>query len=279
MKLLHDDLKSINEYLKNHNGITIDDNILELLKKRKKEFVERNQQTDAKKVWCLQQIFIVKKHYITAYNSLCKKEFYKAWCEFDRADIELSFLTKHLDISDNRYNLKFISHQIRNFQKLFPYRSFMSREAIIKKSVCNICGKTIGIKNSCEHKIGEIYNGEMCSRSIKDLDVLGFSYVKNPFDKYTVLFPKDMEYNYKKLENLIEHLNSPFEKWKVVIEKTRKPEFKKCCRNNPCPCGSGLKYKECCWITGNDSFDHYKILFLDKPKGIIKPLEIVSTWK
>jgi len=155
----------------------------------------------------------------------------------------------------------------------------MSRESIIKKETCSICGRVNTIRNRCEHEVGELYMGEMCSRIVGDMEFIAMSIVKNPFDKYTVLFPEGMEYNYEALDTLFMGLNTPYERWDLDIEKKIKPEFAKAERNKPCPCGSGKKYKKCCWGTDSETTVHNKITLLDNPNVKPVPYKTIGTWK
>ena len=155
----------------------------------------------------------------------------------------------------------------------------MSREAIVKRKTCSICGAEVGLRKKCGHKVGEIYAGEMCSLRLEDVKIMGFSFVENPFDKYTMIKMADLDYDYSILEMLMETLASPFEKWDYEIIKEKLPQYKKITKYNLCPCGSGKKYVDCCQLTGKDMFDHYHITFLERKDGLIKPLKMVGTWK
>lgn len=272
-------LNEIKNYLSSFKEIEIDETIPNMLEELKQVEVDKGNHLAAKEIWCIEQIYKIKKGYVSAYKFLLEKEFYKAWCEFDIADIELSFLVKHFDISDNKYDLRFISDYIKKFKKLFPYVHFSSRESIIKKERCNICNKVISLRKRCGHVVGEIYDGEMCGRIVEDFEILGVAIVKNPFDNYAVLFPEGLEYNYKMLENLMENLINPFESWDLEILNEKKPLYKNIKRNDPCACGSNKKYKKCCYTSGNDLHDHYRITFLEKNKNFQNPQEIVGTWK
>jgi len=35
-----------------------------------------------------------------------------------------------------------------------------------RKMSCSICGTPMTPRNSCSHEVGEIYDGEMCSRKV-----------------------------------------------------------------------------------------------------------------
>jgi len=54
----------------------------------------------------------------------------------------------------------------------------------------------------------------------------------------------------KIFRNFFENLNSNFSKMLMslkVMERAPQILSKKPGRNDPCPCGSGKKYKKCCW--------------------------------
>lgn len=271
----------IDSYLQKFKGTRLRPNILEELSELKRVAVTNDDQEVAKNIWCLEQVYKITNHYLTAFKDLTDKEFFQAWCELDRADIELHFLRDHLNYSGNKYNLEFIEKNINQLQKLFPYQYFSSRESTVKNWTCSICNHLITLRNSCDHKVGEIYNGEQCVRIAGDIEFHGIALVTNPFDKYAVLFPEDKEYNYAILENLLKNWTSPYEKWKLNIVKEITDEYKDLGRNQPCICKSGKKYKNCCLKTGKDTHDHYRLLFLEKDPKKFKTMkkQVISTWK
>lgn len=266
-------------YLHRFRGPSLDPEIPNHLKILKEYEVSQNNQIAAKEIWCLEQVYKVIQHYLSAIKNLRDKKHFEAWCAFDRAEIELSFLRKHLDFEDNKYYLKFYDRIIFQYQKLFPYQYFMSRESVIKRSSCSICGITVSLRRPCAHRLGEIYNGEQCCHIIEDVEILAMAIVKNPFDKYTVLFPQGMEYNYTMLDNLLGQISRPYDDWDLDILKERKQEYIGIGRNNPCPCNSGKKYKFCCLDTENELFDHYRITVHRDTPGNIIPMHTVHTWK
>lgn len=268
----------IEKYLKAFRSASLDTRVLDWLNQIKQGEVGAGDQTAAKETWCLEQTYKVIRHFMTGYKCLQEGRQFDAWNEFDRADIEFSFLRQHLDYS-GYISLVFIEEYIPRFQKLFPYRHFLSRESIVKSESCSVCGRKVTLRNSCGHQVGEIYNGEQCFRNIDEFEFKGESIVTNPFDKYTVLFPEGLEYNYHVLDSLIKHLDSPFEKWELHILKELKSEYQGVGRNQPCPCGTGKKYKKCCRVTGEAHYDHYKITFLEKGDEVAEPRVTINTWK
>lgn len=273
------ELKQIKQYLNKSNKPSFDIIIKSELKELKAKAVESNQEDIANEIWCLEKVSEIQRLFISAFNSIKDGKHSDAWHSYDRIDIELSFLRKHFDYCKNKYNLEFIEEYSRGYQKLFPYKYFMSRESIIKKESCTICGKINTIRNRCKHEVGELYMGEMASRKVEDMEFIAMSIVKNPFDKYTVLFPEGLEYNCEALDTLIMGLNTPYDRWILEIEKNIKLEFVKAKRNKLCPCGSGKKYKKCCCDTDVETTVHNKIILLDNPNVKPVPYKIIGTWK
>lgn len=260
------DKAQIVKYLAHFKGTNLNSKYLERLSELKKSAVEQDNQQQAKEIWCLEQVYKVISQYLNAFKKLNSKDYFDAWLALDRADTELYFLRKHFDYSDNRFNLKFIERRIQQLQKLFPYKHFFSREATIKKWTCSICNKVISLRNSCGHKVGEIYNGEQCNRIAQDIKFHGVALVTTPFDKYGVVFLDGIEYNYSILENLMKVFTDPYDKWEFRIIKKVNDEFSQLRRNDDCICASGKKYKHCCMKTGDDMHDHYQFLFEDTKK-------------
>jgi hypothetical protein len=113
----------------------------------------------------------------------------------------------------------------------------------------------ISIRKRCGHVVGEIYDGELCSRVIRPAAILEISLVENPVHKANVMFltdPKTHErrdhYDYSLLSAVVAQLRSPCDRWSSEWSRCRAPhsKFKHVGRNDKCPCRSGKKYKACC---------------------------------
>ncbi|KAB2400101.1 MULTISPECIES: YecA family protein [Bacillus cereus group] len=274
-------VKEIKDYLLSFKRSQLDKGIKERLESLKKLEVSSGNQDNAKEIWCVEQMEKIIRHYLNSFKLLIEKDFFAAWRELERTDIELSFLKPHFDYKAQSSTLLFIEDKIAQIQKLFPYKYFMSRETVVKKSHCSICGATFSLRNSCDHKVGEIYNGEQCFSIIDDFEFKGAAIVKDPFDKYAVIFPEGMEYNYFMLEHLMENFKHPFEKWILVTHKELQEKFKNIRRNDPCKCNSRKKYKNCCLKSGKSYGEHYEIIFLTKSPEEVKSVPKItqSTWK
>lgn len=271
---------SINEIKKflNKANLDLDENIFQELENHKKNAViDKNEQL-ANEIWCLQKIFNIQKLFLDMYDELKIAKYHEAWGTLARIDIELCFLNQNSNYKYNEFNLLFIGNAIKNYEKLFPYQYFLSRESIIKSEKCSICGKKILLRGGCDHVIGKLYMGEMCLHEVTDLEFIGFAIVKKPFDKYGTLLIPGKEYNYEMLEHLIDNLLSPFEPWYVEELQVKKKEFENISRNEQCPCGSGQKYKKCCIGTKEENMLHYRVAILGRNMKETK-LYYTSTWK
>lgn len=169
---------------------------------------------------------------------------------------------------------------IKQYQKLFPYCHFFSRECVIKEEECSICGKRISLRHPCGHRAGKLYMGELCLRKVIDMEFKALCIVTDPFDKYTYVQLPDQEYDYGMLEALMVEIDSPYDKFSIETIKVKKPEYKGIGRNDPCPCGSGEKYKRCHLGTKGELMDHHKVQ-LSKPILRSKPgfIGTFGTWK
>ena len=260
---------------------SLDDSIGEEIEQLRKDAISQQNEERANYCWCLKQIYHLQKGFISAVNSLKLKNYEDAWCMFDRVDIGLSNLENNFDTSqgNDRYHLLFIARMIKEYQKLFPYCHFLSRECIIKAEECTICGKPVSLRKPCGHKVGKLHMGELCLRKVTDIELKALCVVTDPFDKYTFLQIPDHEYNYGMLEELMREIDDPYDEFSIETIKVIKPEFKSVGRNELCPCGSGKKYKKCHLRTAEELMDHH-IVHMSKPIACAdKYVGTFGTWK
>lgn len=274
-------IANIKEYL-TIKKISFDDNIFDKLKKLKQQAINILDEELANEIWCIETICSIQKMYINMFYQLKSDKYdnyFEAWNTLEQIDIKLSFLRDNFNYSGNIYHLNFIEGIIKEYEKIFPYEYFLSRESIVKKERCSICNEINTIRNHCEHKIGKLYMGEMCGRIVEDFEFIGSAIVKNPFDKYSVLFPEDMEYNYFMLESLMPSLKTPYDRWYVDVLKEKNPSYRNVGRNELCPCNSGKKYKYCCLDSDGQYTNHHRVTLLDNPNVNPNPFTLGSTWK
>lgn len=186
---------------------------------------------------------------LMSYFSLLSEKRYKdSWNKLQDCIDDAQFVGK---FSENRFDIPDILELLYEYEKLYPYKIFVSSEFIINKSHCTICGKSMQ-SLECEHRIGNIYWGQVakeCVDNIKELQAVCI--VKNPENKRCVMEPandnREESEKFKKLDLFLQ-LNLPrLERFSLEsVVEIKSKEKNKIGRNNKCPCGSKLKYKMCC---------------------------------
>ena len=261
-------------------NLKLDKKIKDDIEAKRKEAISNNNEEAANYYWCLRQIYLIQSHYLSAFYNMKEKKFADAWLLLDQADIELGSLEENFDIynGSDSFHLVFIGETIKKYQRLFPYKYFLSRENIIKSEKCSICDQKISLRHPCGHKVGKLYMGELCVRIITECQFVAMSIVTDPFDKYTYLQVEDKEYNYSMVEKLMSEIDTPYDNFDIECKKVLKPEYSKKTRNEKCPCGSGKKYKKCHLGTDDELMDHYMITLHNKVKPRTK-MDVFNTWK
>ena len=251
----------VEEYLQQKN-VFFDPNILNDILAYKKKFQNAKDEDNANYYWLLEQIFLIQRGFVDAFEKIKKRNYEDAWVKFDEVDIKIGSVEQNFKIDNalDKYHLCFIGQMIKEYQKLFPYKLFLSRESVIKKEKCNICGKEIKLRDRCRHVPGKIYCGELCLREVMDFEIKKFVVVSDPFDKYCFLKIVDQEYDYSVLEKLTQIVKNPYEKFSVEVKKIKSDEYKNIGRNEVCPCGSGKKYKNCHLGTADEMMDYMHIV-------------------
>lgn len=281
------DLDSIHSYLKDvtHRDVKVGEQsvtrIKQLLSEVKQELVVQGNQAGAKTIWCYEQILKIQNQYLDAFQKLKSEKFYDGWCSLERVEIEQNCLHRHLSIKDDEYMLRFIEKHTQQLQTLFPYKYFISPGMLIPEAECSICHKRRSIRKFCGHILGDIYDGEMCVRHVKNASLLEVSLVQNPAQKYSVLFSTDSKtgdkvdhYDYSLVRYVTAGLRKPFDGWDMEWTKSRHPHsrYRHLGRNDQCPCESGKKYKKCCLNETGVLRPHLEIKFLVPPPETLAPL-------
>lgn len=277
-------LEEIEGYLDNvkshlHRDEIIVIQVTNSLDSLKREAVQSGNQDVAKYIWCLETILTIQRQYVEAFQGMQTGQFYSAWGLLERVEIEIDALISHFDWNKNknRYQLDFIDKHTLKYQSLYPYKYFISPAMLIKEACCSICGQRITLHSDCGHRIGEIYDGEMCAREITKADVLEMSIVTQPVQKYSVLFISDPktgetvdQYNYSLVKYAARGTRSPFDRWDVEFTTILRPhsEFKDVGRNDLCPCQSGEKYKRCCLGKEGVETPHANFYFSNPPDDL-----------
>lgn len=205
----------------------------------------------ANQLWVAETIIEIHQQFVKTFDLLKAGQYYEAWCEAEQVEINIQYLARNSQ--EGLENVKDINSRVRQLQSLYPYKFFASYVMHVKKEKCSICGKERSIRNFCGHRIGKVYNGELCCNRVTDAELKGIDIVENPVHKYSVLFPSDAVgrhdlYDYTLVEELMKYWSKPFQFWKFVVRQVfkQKAEFPGLTNESCCPCGSGKSYSECC---------------------------------
>ena len=235
----------------------------------KNEAVADNDQLTAKAVWCLETAGRVQDHFVSAYLHIRADQFKQAWDRLERCGNEIGFLGRHFTEKNEEYGIEHARAHTRQLQELYPFKWGISPAFLMKEIRCSICNTKLSLRAGCDHKLGEIYDGDVCGGRITDLDILHVALVRNPAQKFSVIFPKGNDDPlFFPIKYVRDALNSPWHGWTYHKEDRRQyhPVFKDVGRNDPCPCGSTLKYKRCCLNRETiPEFPHFQFSFEKKP--------------
>lgn len=269
----------VEEYLQKKYS-SMDECVLDEIELHRKNAIQELNEKQANYCWCLKNIYNVQKTFISAFCAMKSGEYERGWRDLDSTDILLSGLIQNMeiDVDNDKYGLLFISNIIKEYQKLYPYRWFLSRESVIKSERCSICGQLVSIRNPCGHKLGKLYMGEQCLYEVLDFEFKGISLVREPFDKYTYIKVEGKEYNYEMIEVLMSMLSNPYDKFWVETVEIKKTKYENIQRNEKCPCGSGKKYKKCHYGTNDEKMEH-KIIHIEKYINVDGRIRYTSIWK
>ena len=257
------------------NNLINYDKIISSLMELKTIALGQGNQDQSKYIWCLKTSSDIIDIYLKSFNLLKLEKFYEAWCKLEQIEIKFQNLRRHFPTKLKDYKIDFIMKIVEQYQSLYPYKIFASTEFLEIEKKCNICGQIVNIRNTCGHRVGEIYNGDLCIRIVSNIKILGISVVEKPVHKYSVLFLSDQEtgkqidnYNYELLKWVIERLENPFDDWRSNWTKIRHPHkyFKHINDNDDCPCESGNKYIDCCKNYDGVLRPHCEIYFSKIPK-------------
>ncbi len=267
-------LRMVRDWLRNYEDRSASSSYSEnqrLLTILKREAVSEGDQLTAKAVWCLETIGRVQNHFESAFRLLKQNEFRDAWDNLDRCDTEIFFLSRHFIEDDREFGLEHARFHTRQFQDVFLLKGGFSPGFLFTDVRCSICGTKMTLRGGCNHKAGNIYDGEMCTRVIFECKALHISLVDNPAQKVSVIFPsKNEDDRFRLVKYVVDALRTPWHGWGYVKEERRQyhPAFVGVSVDEPCPCGSPITYKNCC---GNKEtvFPHFDVFFEKQP--LIKP--------
>lgn len=266
-------MKELGEFSKIKRSIKKESIFLKECLSLKEYFVKNNRQEEAKDIWVLEHIYIAQNKFLSFVKLIRKEKYYDAWGQLERCEIELLNLDKHIpkEYVVNTY-FDFLKYQVPRWQKIFPYKIFASSEFLEKEIRCSICDAIITPRRFCGHIKGEIYNGEMCFRIITKADLIGVAMVKNPVNKFCVLFKQNENgdrydhYDYKVVKFLVNTLPSLFYWWDLneSVDLHPRSEFLLNRADDFCPCDSEKKFIDCCYYKEIITTPHIEIIPIRK---------------
>lgn len=209
-------------------------------------------ESELNKLWALHEVVTIHKLFLDTYKLLKEGNYYAAWCKAEK--VEISCLILENNDTELYKSVEKLASVVASLQSIYPYKIFASHVARISKEECSICHKTREINNPCGHRVGKVYNGEVCYNIVKDFKFMGVDLVRNPVNKSCVVFLVDEDnpgkdlYNYSAVAYLMKHWHSPYQYWMCQIEYNHIPATKYPNLNDGdmCPCRSGKKFAECC---------------------------------
>lgn len=224
--------------------------------------------------------FVFKKYfrlfcYISRYFcKLTQRSFRDSWDSLQDCIDAIKYVRKFVPAS-NRLELDGLYRLFSHYEDLYPRYIFSSSEYVISKSHCSICGKSMQSLD-CPHIIGELYWGEPAKEIITEItECQAICLVSHPEDKRCILeLENDNRSEDEKYSKLIQYLElkQPFFQDFYITEKKEyreRNDITKVGRNDPCPCGSGKKFKKCC----------EKELYYEHTRYIVTPLAIVELFQ
>lgn len=264
-------LSAVTDWLRNYEHRTGSSSFSEyqkLLSQLKCEAVSHNDQLTAKAVWCLETVDRIQDYFVSAFVHMKENRFKAAWDLLERCEIDTSFLDRHFTEEDGEFGIEHARFHTRQFQELYPGKWGFSPAFTIKETRCSICGTKRTLRGGCDHKVGDIYDGEMCFKDVTKLGRgLHVALVENPVQKSTVILPDDDDYRFTLVKSVVSGLRNPWVGWIYFKEERRKyhPLFAGVGRKEPCPCGSTLGYENCC-LEKETVFPHYQFVFDEEPQ-------------
>lgn len=249
----------------------------------KSEAVLAEDENSASEAWRAETIFAVQRAFISMFKLLKRGEYYAAWCDLERCEIQLASLLKHFKpFKADEHRLLLLGRMIERWQQIFPYKVFFSPELLKKRIVCGICSARVTPRSHCGHDKGQLYKGEQCHHIVEEVQLLSISIVTDPVQKYSVAFLSGPDgqidrYNYGNLKFVVDRVRSPFHEW--WLERTTMiiaPQaVAHLTAEDPCPCLSGKTFGDCCRGTGPITVPHLQITFSAPPDNSLSENELL----
>lgn len=186
------------------------------------------------------------------YFGMLKKGHYKSsWNKLQDCLDNIKYIGR-FTLTENRLDLNDLYDLLIQYEGLYPYSVFGSSEYVISKSHCSICGKSMQSLD-CPHIKGNIYWGEPAIECIDKIDVIqALCIVSHPEDKRCILEVADDDRTEQEkfimLHQYVELHQPVLQQFSIEGFKERRirEDMQIVGRKQPCPCGSGKRFKHCC---------------------------------
>lgn len=167
IEIQKEEIETIQSYLKELNLL-------------KKEYVSKKLENEANLVYCIENSLLAIAYELQMLVNIKEDKMDEAWNSLVRAQVIYGTVISNSKFQDES-NEKYLT-KLEQYEKLlFPNLYFQSVGGIIKKSHCSICNEKSG---KCNHIKGKLYNGELCTRIITEMELEEVSFVKNPANKH-----------------------------------------------------------------------------------------------
>jgi hypothetical protein len=229
-------------------------------------------EAEANRAWFLDQVALSRLEFIRCVETMRAEAFYDAWCKLEQVEIGLLWLRKNPFLDLHMFGVFELTEMVSNWQILYPYKIFFSPEFVIRKRECGICGEAVDPWSSCSHEPGLVYHGKLCTRTMRDFDLISVSMVTEPVQKYSVAFGsedghgKHDNYNYSAVKYALKLVRLPFDRWKPHWTTAFHPHslFAHLGSKDGCPCESVRSYADCCMQLPGVTRPHLEI-WIDRP--------------
>ena len=235
----------------------------------KRDCVGQNNQIQAKAAWCLEIIGHIQDNFVSALLHIRSESYRKAWDLLERCEKAITSLDRHFVESQGEFGIEHVRVHTLQLQQLYNLKWGFSPGLLYEEVCCSVCQTKRMLRETCGHEVGEIYDGRMCHNVVQKAKILHVSLVDNPAQRYSVIWPDD-ETQFIVLRHLADELLSPWDAWAYhkEIRRCRHPAFENVGSNWPCPCGSDLKYGDCCIKKDTvPDFPHFQFTLSGNTRG------------
>ncbi len=261
-KLLNDNWENPSEYFESSSN---------LFSEIKDIAIQRNDEKLANAQFIFKNYFKLFCNLLRYFDMLEKRQYKDSWGKLQDCLDAIKYIGHFTEI-DDRLELNNLYDLLVQYEELYPYKIFASSEYVISKSHCSICGKSMQSLD-CPHIKGELYWGEPAIECIDQIDYFqAVCIVSHPEDKRCVMeLSNDTRSEKEKFLMLDQYLElkQPYLQ-KVTIKEIKEQRIREDIeivgRKQPCPCGSGKRFKHCCG----------KNMYYEHTRYVVTPLSVVD---